>query len=485
MKISITYRLFLAILAATLLAVLSMLFIMQWSIDRGFLGFVHSMEQRRLARLSEQLAESYAEHGNWDFLRRDPSLWNRLVAMSGTEEEGFPKGPGSPPFPGDGPPGGEGPPPSGPLTPPPLPPRFHIPVFLLDAAKKPLIGPGDIPSDAVLQPIRCRQQIVGYVGLLQHRNLADIRRFQFVREQRSALFLVAMALLLLTAALSLLLANRLVRPIRALAGAARELAAGRYGTRVPVASSDELGRLAGDFNYLALTLEKNEEARRQWVADISHELRTPLAVLRGEIEALQDGIRELNPDSIHSLHGEVMRLSRLVDDLYQLSLSDLGALTYRKEELDMAGPLVEALSPYIQEFSRKGIKVSEDIPRGRHMMFGDHERLRQLFANLFDNTLKYTDEGGKLVISCDRGDGTVIIDIQDSAPGVPSGDLARLFDRLYRVETSRSRSAGGAGLGLAICRNIAEAHAGAISARPSSLGGLWIRVTLPLMENTQ
>jgi two-component system sensor histidine kinase BaeS len=325
--------------------------------------------------------------------------------------------------------------------------------------------------------------VVGYLGLLTRKNLSDIRRYQFVKEQKLALSLGAAVLVLLTAGLSLPMANRLIRPIRALATATRQLAAGQYATRVPITSADELGQLARDFNALALALEKNEQARRQWVADISHELRTPLTVLRGEVEALQDGIRQPTPDSIRSLHGEVMRLNRLVDDLYQLSMSDLGALTYRKEDLDLAELVTDALAFFRPEFAQKRISLTEDIPiPGTTVIFGDHERLRQLFTNLLDNALKYTDEGGKLVIRLTSGKEGAVVDIQDSAPGVPPSKLEHLFERLYRVETSRNRAAGGAGLGLAICRNIVEAHAGTIDAQPSPLGGVWIRVTLPLTE---
>jgi two-component system, OmpR family, sensor histidine kinase BaeS len=283
------------------------------------------------------------------------------------------------------------------------------------------------------------------------------------------------------AGLSLPLANRLVRPVKALAAATGRLAAGEFATRVPVASADELGQLARDFNVLALTLEKNEQTRRQWVADISHELRTPLAILRGEIEALQDGVRQPTPESINSLHGEALRLGRLVEDLYQLSLSDLGALTYHKEELDLAVVLTAALAHYRPELTGKRIALTAEIPRaGAAVVFGDPERLHQLFANLLDNAVKYTDQGGKLEVRLTCRDHEATIDLADSAPGVPESELERLFDRLYRVESSRSRDAGGAGLGLAICRNIVLAHTGTITAHPSPLGGVLIRIALPL-----
>ena len=232
---------------------------------------------------------------------------------------------------------------------------------------------------------------------------------------------------------------------------------------------------------MALTLEKNEKARRQWVADISHELRTPLAVLRGEIEALLEGIRSTTPESIRSLHAEVLRLNRLVDDLYQLALSDLGTLTYHKENLDLAEILRDFIEPYGAEFARKSIRFSADIAQGFEItVFADSERLHQLFANLIDNSLKYTDTGGELIIRLTCSTGQATVDFEDSAPGVPEEELDRLFDRLYRVEASRSRSSGGAGLGLAICKNIVEAHEGTISAHPSPLGGVLIRVTMPV-----
>jgi two-component system sensor histidine kinase BaeS len=233
---------------------------------------------------------------------------------------------------------------------------------------------------------------------------------------------------------------------------------------------------------MALTLEKNEQARRQWVADISHELRTPIAVLRGELEALLDGIRTITPETIQSLHAEAMRLNRLVDDLYQLSLSDIGALTYRKENLDLVEVLRDSIESYRTEFGRKGIIVTKDLPREREIMvFADRERLNQLFANVLENSLRYTDRGGELVIGLTFTEGHITIEFQDSTPGVPEEELDRLFERLYRVEGSRSRTSGGAGLGLAISKDIVEAHEGTISAHPSPLGGLLIRITFPIV----
>jgi two-component system, OmpR family, sensor histidine kinase BaeS len=470
MKIGITHRLFLSILAATCVALLCMFLIMQWSINRGFLEYLNSMDQGRLEQMAGILEQAYAEHGNWNFLRDTPEFM--IERLLHTRPADIPLGMLHE-FDKMG----------GPLPPPP-PEGVHrprLPFIVLDAGRKPLFGNNAETKNVNFKPIVHNNETVGYVGLLPPKEFLNPPQVQFLSQQKSALILAAIGLVLIVVIFSIPLANRLVRPIRAMAAATRDLASGKYAIRVPISSSDELGQLACDFNSLALTLEKNEKARRQWVADISHELRTPLAVLRGEIEALLDGIRDTTPDAVRSLHIEALRLHRLVDDLYQLALSDLGTLTYHKEDLSLAGILENSIEPYRAEFARKGIKLSVDIPQKTGIaVFADRERLQQLFTNLLDNSLKYTDAGGELAISLSCSKSQSVLEFQDSAPGVHEEELDRLFDRLYRVESSRNRLSGGAGLGLAICRNIVEAHAGTITAHPSPFGGLLIRVKFPV-----
>lgn len=479
MKIGIKQRLFLAIVAASVLSVISMFMVLQWSLDRGFLRYANSLEQSRLATLVETLERSYAREGSWDFLKRAPGSWHSLIAASQVDIEPGPPAPSRKTdainrLERD-------------LDRPPLPPSmergFANRVFLLDAAKMPLIAAMDIPANAESRPLKQGKTVIGYVGLLPHKRLSDERQLRFLREQKTAFAIVAAIIIILAAGLSLPLSNRLIRPLRALAQANGRLAAGEYDIRLPVTSSDELGQLSRDFNSLALTLEKNEMSRREWVADISHELRTPLAILRGEIEALQDGIRQLTPEAVNSLHHETMRLSGLVDDLYQLSLSDLGALSYRKEETDLVPLMTAILATYKLEFAARNIDFTAGFPEQKEViLFADVARLQQLFGNLLDNSLQYTDSGGKAVLTMTCAAGFAEIVLEDSSPGVTAGDLQRLFDRLYRVETSRSRNSGGAGLGLAICSRIVEAHAGSISAEQSLLGGVRIKVSLPLAE---
>jgi len=482
MKIGVTYKFFLSILMAAGLAVISSMLIMQWSIHNGFRKYIIAMEKAGISRLASRLEERYRTEGNWDFLRRDPAQWRPLVFASLLMGERPGEDMLPPPEamhmagPPERPDGGN--PHPHVAAPPHLVRQLDERLFLLDAGKRIVISRVEVPDNSETTPIRFNGKVVGYLGIVpQTFSFPDAPQRRFLKEQELAFALTAGVVVLLASLLSLVLAKRLVRPLRELAQATHKLAAGTFSVRVPVGSNDELGQLAGDFNSLALALEKNEEARRQWVADISHELRTPLAILRGEIEALQDGIRQPTLQSIQSLHGEVLRLGRLVDDLYQLSLSDVGALTYRKTELDLGEVVREAIDTFRPEYATKGISLVEIINQNAAApFFGDPERLHQLFSNLLDNALKYTDSGGKLLIKLEHGDGIVAIDFQDSTPGVPPGELNKLFDRLYRVDSSRNRSTGGAGLGLAICSNIVEAHAGTITAQPSPLGGLWVRM---------
>ncbi len=478
MKIGITHRLFFSILAASCLAIVAMFLIMQWSLDRGFLRYVNTLDQERLGKLVGKLEAGYAADRSWEPLRNDPGRWLRMLAQTLPDWETNPlerrrierlvdEAVRSGMFPPQGP------------IPPRLASRFEMRVALLDAAGVPIYAPTGPGSDVEWLLIRHKGVVVGKVGLKFRAHLSDVHQLRFIREQKLAFGLVAAMVLLLSAVVSLPLAHRLVRPLRLLAEATNHLIAGRYDSRVAITTDDELGRLGRDFNDLAQTLEKNEQARRQWIADISHELRTPLAVLRGEIEALQDRIRQPTPESIASLHSEVLRLSRLVEDLHQLALSDVGALTYRKESLDLILVLDQVIGLYRAAFARKGITLEADLPDRRLPFWGDRERLGQLFTNLLDNSLKYTDPGGTLAVTLATTEHGMTIDLHDSAPGVAATQLERLFERLYRVENSRNRATGGAGLGLAICKNIVEAHSGSITAASSPRGGVWISVRLP------
>jgi len=473
MKMGITYRLFFLILCATGLAILFLILIMWWSINRGFYQYLGTVDQKKLAQVMDDLGKKYEQQGNWDFLKHSPPRWNASGAMPFLEPEM-----NRPPL--------FAPDKNGHYNNPPMEPRLmgkppNGPFVILNADKKPIHGSYPQNEEVNLHPIIVRDNIVGYVGLLSPKHFLHPMQVQFLSQQKLALFMGAMGMVLIIIIISFPLARRLVKPIRAMAAATHDIASGKYTTRISFSTTDELGQLARDFNAMALTLEKNEKERRQWVVDISHELRTPVAVLQGEIEALLDGIHDVTPEMIRSLHVETLRLKRLVEDLYQLSLSDLGALTYRKENLDLVEVLRDSIESYREEFSRKGIALKENISRNANAIsFADRERLNQLFANLLENSLRYTNPGGSLEIVTEIGDDFITIEFQDSKPGVSAQDIERLFERFYRVEGSRNRDSGGAGLGLTISKKIVDAHEGIISAHSSPLGGLLIRISIPV-----
>ncbi len=243
---------------------------------------------------------------------------------------------------------------------------------------------------------------------------------------------------------------------------------------VPIEYQD---KTVGTFNILAKTLEKNSESQKQWIADISHELRTPLAVLKSEIEAIQDGIRSFDNETLKSLSNEVERLNSLVDDLYELALSDIGAMKYQMVDLNLGDVLKETLDGYKERYQKSGIELSTNVEE-LITIVGDRQRLSQLFTNLLENSLRYTDSPGTLEISTSNEVDHAIVTFSDSAPGIDSKSIDKIFDRFYREELSRSREKGGAGIGLSICAAIVEAHSGLITAKSSSLGGLLIEIQL-------
>lgn len=476
MRLSIKYKLMITILLAISLVVVSIHLLGQWSFHRGFLHFVNTAEQSRLEQLAVELQNIYAEDGSWEVLNDQPVRWRNLLR---SREDSRPRPPGRdgrlPQPPGD--------PRRGPPREPP-PDKLHYfeaRVVLLDANRDVLFGFPHMFGEIAYQPLKYNDEIVGLLGLAPQKILADMLQLQFIEEQKTTFGLIALSIVVLAALLTLPITSRMVGPVKTLATATRQLTRGNYEVRTPVNSQDELGQLSGDFNTLADTLEQNEQARRRWVADISHELRTPLAVLRGEIEAMQDQVREASPENLKVLHGEVLQLNRLISDLYELSMSDLGALTYKKETVAPIDILKNAIELYQARMDDHNIRLDMDLSAGESLeILADQERLQQLYTNLLENSLRYTESGGRLEVRSESSNSQLTVHFLDSEPGVSESELPKLFDRLYRVEASRNRAVGGAGLGLSICRNIVEAHGGSIEAKSSPHDGLWIVIVLPL-----
>jgi two-component system, OmpR family, sensor histidine kinase BaeS len=455
-------KLFLAIAGANALLAAVAYLVFSASFDRGLAETLGRGDQVRLDAFAVALAEGYGRERGWGWLANDRDRWTDLSR----EALGLPRRP-----PGEGTPQPAGSPRELPLT-------VSSRLLLFDADRKLLAGPLELAERAELKPIVREGAVVGYLGAVPRRERIESLERVVAEQQRWQFAALALGMLGASLLLGAGLAHWVTRRVRTLARGTDALIRGDYDVRVPATGGDELARLARDFNALAGTLAATRRARSQWIADIAHELRTPLAVLRGEIEALQDGVRPLGPASLGSLAQEVGHLGRLVDDLHTLSLADVGALSYHKEPMDLAELADEAIAVQRRALEERGLAVELALERGATVL-ADETRLAQVLGNLMQNTLRYTDAPGKVAVAVRREGGRIVLEWQDSSPGVPEADLPRLTERLFRVDASRSRAGGGSGLGLAIVRAIVEAHGGTLVARASRLGGLALEVALP------
>jgi two-component system sensor histidine kinase BaeS len=297
------------------------------------------------------------------------------------------------------------------------------------------------------------------------------------------LMLLAIVAFVITAGASVLLARHVLAGIQVLVDGVHKLANGEMDTRIELTRTDELGDLAREFNNLADGLAKQNRAQKQWIADTSHELRTPLSILRAQVEAFQDGVQEVSQRNLSILHSDIMALSKLAEDLHWLARFDVGQLKHTRVPTDIIATLHEVIEAYEERFEEKGIAVDKSqLKTINCIVDADGNRLKQVFFNLVENSLRYTNTGGTLKVTCEKTAAGAVLHFDDSEPGVPQEMLPQIFERFFRVESSRSRTYGGAGLGLPICKNIIELHRGSIEAFPSPLGGIRIEIRLPLLE---
>ncbi|HVR60861.1 MAG TPA: ATP-binding protein [Polyangia bacterium] len=451
-RLPIGLKLFLMILVACAAVAVAMSLGTRISFERGFLSYVNRMEENRMAGLARRLAHLYRE-GGWTALREDRALWERF--------EGAPQAVRRAGARADQPPG----------------------LSLFDDKGALVAGSASPRPDALQADVVVDGRVVGTLFGMPLRQLTNQADLQFQREQVRMNLVIAFGALVLAAAAALVLARALVAPVRRLAAATARLGAGDFSARVSVTGDDEIGQLSQSFNALADTLARDDRMRRQFMADVTHELRTPLAVLRAEIEQLEDGLRAPTAEALGSLRSEINKLTRLVSDIQQLALSDVGVLRYLRERLEVTALLAEAIETWTPRLAARGLtlRLADDARGGRRFFVdGDQVRLEQVLGNLLENAERYVPAGGQVILSC-AGDGaSAVITVDDSGNGVSDAALSRLFERFYREEASRSRATGGTGLGLAICRTIVEAHGGTVTAARSPLGGLRVEIRLPL-----
>ncbi len=259
-----------------------------------------------------------------------------------------------------------------------------------------------------------------------------------------------------------LLVRQLTQPLVALASASRLIASGDKTVRVPVGSKDEIGELAATFNQMANSLETQETVRRNLMADVAHELRTPLTGIQGTVEALQDGVFPLTGEHLDSIHKQVLVLNRLVEDLRTLANAEAGHLVLEQRPVDVAALAHRIATTFQSQAATRQVALSLRIDHQPLLMQGDEQRLGQVLNNLLDNALRHTPSNGQVVVSLVGEPGGLCLTVTDTGVGITPADLPHIFDRFYRADPSRNRQTGGAGLGLAIARQLVVAHHGKI-----------------------
>ena len=277
------------------------------------------------------------------------------------------------------------------------------------------------------------------------------------------------------------LAHGMTSPLREMARAARSMAKGDYSTRVRASSRDEVGELARVFNQMAAELAEVDRMRRDLVANVSHELRTPISALHAMLENIVDGIDEPDPDRLSTMLAQVERLGRLVSQLLDLSKLESGGVPLQPERFEVL-PLLERAAGearvHAEQANRRTVEISAAAEAGLCLV-ADPERIHQVVANLLDNAVRHSPDGGRVVASARAVNELVVIEVVDEGPGIPPGDEARVFERFYRADGARSTRSGGTGLGLAIARWIVDLHGGAIRAERQVPSGCRIVVELP------
>ncbi|MFH0826248.1 MAG: ATP-binding protein [Pseudomonadota bacterium] len=509
MKLSLFHKIFSAFMVMIAAAVVVTALTMYYSANWRFSEYVLKVEMAALDDLAAAFGALYLEKRSWEQFRENPGFWVRFVSLYVPEMPGYhppppppgarsADGPGEARAPMDGPLGhpengyppqygGKGPLPVGPPRMPLPPPRREAigpRVALFDENKLMVAGPPGFPVRGyVLRPLTTGDQTVGWLGLMPLRHGSHPMEAAFVREQAGAMGLACFCVFALAGLISFFLSKHILSPVRKMTEAARELSVLNFRTHIDVQTRDELGLMADAFNCMAKALERNETLRKQWTADVAHELRTPLAILRGEIEAMQDGVREINAERLASLHEEINRIGGLVDDLHALFVADSESLVRRKGRVQPLAILKEVIGSFETRLARAGIQLqAHSLDDQDAVIMGDADSLARLFSNLIENSVRYTDAPGVLRINHYCSLRTLTMVFEDSPPGVPSEALERIFDRLYRVDRSRSRASGGSGLGLSICKEIVIGHGGAVRASHSSLGGLLVSIEFELMN---
>lgn len=323
---------------------------------------------------------------------------------------------------------------------------------------------------------------VGYVYIYANENdptsvedmIRAINRFLFV----GALLAIGAA-----AIVTVILSRRISRPVQQLTVAAKKLGEGDLSHRVRFSDKGEIGELASTFNTMAASMERAEQLRKNMVTDVAHELRTPLSNIRGQLEAIDDKLIKPDESTLKSIYEEALLLSRLVDDLQELTLAEAGKLRLRRRDEDIKQLVKRSVTTVQSVAAAHEIMLKEELPEHLPSCNIDAQRIEQVLHNLLHNAIIHTPEGGTITVTARQNDRHVEIGVSDNGSGIPQKDLPNIFERFYRADKSRNRTTGGSGLGLTISKGLVEAHGGSIHVESTQGKGSRFWFTIPISQD--
>ena len=360
---------------------------------------------------------------------------------------------------------------------------LYLRVTLLDHQSRYLAGLKVNQTSLDYRHLYSNGELIGFLLVKRSNSWPDEVTKQFLNAYRDSIIRFVLLSIALSAITAIVLAIHFRRPLIRLRDGTQLLAQGKFDTRLSNKRSDELGELTDNFNLLAQKLERIEQDRRQWVADTSHELRTPVSVIRAQIEAFQDGVRTPNSENLSLLLRQILSLDKLINELYELTQLDTAFMQLQRSEVNISSMLQDISSSFEEKFNRAQLHF--EFKQGQHnlvLVDVDQQRLSQVFINLFENSVRYTAEGGRIELRLEQDRDGTSITLDDSAPGLDEQQMLKLGQRFYRPDAARSRKHGGSGLGLSLCVRVIEAHHGQVIFSESHLGGLRIQITLPTTQ---
>ena len=317
------------------------------------------------------------------------------------------------------------------------------------------------------------------MGGMHHRMMLGAAERTFVESYHRSLWWIGFLFAGIGLVVSYFLSGNITRPLRQLSRAAEKIRQGELKQEVPVETRDEVGQLAAVFNQMSAELAVNENNRQELLANIAHELKTPLAILQGHLESMLDGVEQPEPDKLFSMQEEVMRLTRLVGDLRDLSLAQVHQLELHLQPMDLGEKTeraAEMLEPLLEEKTLHFVKeLAPDLPL-RQL---DPDRLNQILYNLITNAIRYTTPGTAILLKTEAAGENVRLLIADEGPGIAPEDLPHVFEQFYRGDKSRNRALGGSGIGLSLAKSFVEAQGGSIRAENRKNGGAAFIVEFP------